>query len=214
MVAANLALIALAGYLAGSIPTSVWLSKGFFGFDIREKGSGNAGGTNAWRVLGWKAAVFVVMVDIGKGYVATALLSRIRLAEVDLDPTYTALVAGVAAVLGHVWTLFAGFRGGKGIATMGGMLIALYPAIVPICLLIFFSIAFATRYVSLASLCAVSALPVGLAIAKWVMKQSVSTPLILFAFVLWIFVFYTHRSNIRRLLAGTENRIGAPKSAA
>lgn len=214
MVALNWIVIALAGYVVGSIPTSVWVSKAFFGFDIRDKGSGNAGATNAWRVLGWKAALFVVLVDVGKGFVATAWLSTIRLNDAILDPNYTMLVAGIAAMLGHVWTLFAGFRGGKGVATLGGMLVALFPTVFPICLLVFVMIVLTTRYVSLASICAATALPIGLAVLHWGFKKPVPPIFGGVALLIVFFIIYTHRSNIRRLMAGQENKIGAPKSAA
>ena len=213
MVILNLSLIALLGYLAGSIPTSVWLSKYRFGFDIRERGSGNAGATNAWRVLGWKAALIVVLVDIGKGFAATAFLADIRLPGVDIDPVYTALAAGVAAVMGHVWTLFAGFRGGKGVATLGGMLIALYPTVIPLSLGIFVIVVVATRYVSLGSLAAAISLPVSLAVLHWGLERKVPEVLFFLALAMCAFILYTHRSNIKRLLRGTENKLGAPKSS-
>lgn len=213
MVVLNILLIAGLGYLAGSIPTSVWVSKSFFGFDIRDRGSGNAGATNAWRVLGWKAALVVVLVDVGKGFFATAYLADIRLPQVTLDPVYAALVTGIAAVMGHVWTVFAGFRGGKGVATLGGMLIALYPTVIPICLGVFVLVVVTTRYVSLGSLLAASSLPVSLAILHWGFDKPVPTVLFGLAFAMCVFIFYTHRSNIQRLIRGTENKLGAPKSS-
>lgn len=212
MVILNLLLIAFFGYLAGSIPTSVWISKAFFGFDIRDKGSGNAGATNAWRILGWKAALIVVLVDIGKGFLAAGILSKFRLDGVALDATYASLIGGLGAILGHVWTLFAGFRGGKGVATMAGMLIALYPVVVPLCLLVFIIVVATTRYVSLGSMLGAACLPFGLSVMRWGMGQPVSNPLIVLAVLLAGFVFFTHRSNIKRLLAGEERKIGAPKS--
>jgi len=117
--ALSLGALVLLSYLAGSFPTSIVIGRLFFGLDIRSKGSGNAGGTNSFRVLGWKAGLAVVVVDVGKGALSALLISRLGL-PTGLPPLALGLIAGAAAVAGHVWTVFAGFRGGKGVATAAG----------------------------------------------------------------------------------------------
>ena len=134
----SLTLIIVLSYLAGSIPTSIIVSKLFFGFDIRERGSGNAGGTNAFRILGWKVGLTVMILDLGKGVLATYLISQIRVDSLSWPMVYVQIIAGSAAVIGHIWTIFAGFRGGKGVGTAAGMLLVLYPISFVISLLIFF----------------------------------------------------------------------------
>lgn len=204
----NLLLIAGISYLMGSIPTSVWVGKLVYGIDIREHGSGNAGATNIYRGLGWKPALFVSLVDIAKGLVATLFVSQWRLVPLAIDPVNLELLAGAAAVAGHVWTLFAGFRGGKGVATAAGMLIALYPLAIPVCLLVFVLIVGLTRYVSLASMSAVTSLPVFLFIRAYAFSIEVPPQLLALSLAVVAFIFFTHRANIKRLLAGTENKIG------
>lgn len=208
MVALNLLAIFLAGYLLGSLPTSIIAGKLVQGIDIREHGSGNAGATNAFRVLGWKVGLVVMLIDIAKGAVATLFISRISFGEMGIAPVYLQLLAGLAAVFGHIWTVFAGFRGGKGVGTAAGMLFALYPVAALICVAIFFAIALSTRYVSLASISAAVSLPFILIIMMRVFHKPVAAPLLVFSVFVAILIAFTHRSNIKRLLSGTENRFG------
>ncbi len=208
----NLVTIALAGYLLGSVPSSIWIAKKGYGIDIREHGSGNAGGTNVFRVLGWKPALIVGIFDIGKGFVATFFFSRILFAPMEIEPVYLQLLAGCSAVLGHCYTAFAGFRGGKGVATAGGMLIAIFPTVLPICLLVFVIVVLVTRYVSLASMSASVTLPIGLMVLRFAFGTEVPMPLFVLAFVVPVFIFYTHRANIGRLSSGTENKIGSERA--
>jgi glycerol-3-phosphate acyltransferase PlsY len=199
--------IILASYLIGSIPTSIIVSKLFFGFDIRDYGSGNAGGTNAFRVMGWKAGIFVMAVDVAKGVIATYYFSQIRIDPVSLPQVYLQMIAGASAVIGHIWTIFAGFRGGKGVGTAAGMLIVLYPVAFLICLVVFAAVLLTTRYVSLSSMSAAITLPIALVILSKLMNRPLSTPLMILAVSMAILIVFTHRSNIQRLLQGNENRI-------
>jgi len=199
--------ILIASYLIGSIPTSIIVSKVFFGFDIRDYGSGNAGGTNAFRVMGWKAGIFVMAVDVLKGVIATYYFSQIRIDPVGIPQVYLQILAGMAAVFGHIWTIFAGFRGGKGVGTAAGMLIVLYPTAFLICAAVFAVVLLTTRYVSLSSMSAAVTLPVSLAVISAVTGHPLSKPLFVLALIMAALIIYTHRSNIRRLLQGNENRI-------
>lgn len=202
----SLFLIIILSYLVGSFPTSLVFGRMSRRIDIREHGSGNAGGTNAIRVLGWKAGLLVALIDIGKGALAALLLSRIRVDTLMLDPELVQIIAGTSAVIGHVWTVLAKFKGGKGVATAGGMLIAIYPWAALICFLIFLMIVITTRYVSVGSISAATAVPIVLLIMEYMFNQSVSHPAVAVTVLLSALIFFTHRSNIRRLMNGTENR--------
>jgi len=201
----QLALILLFSYVIGSFPTSIVVGKVFYGKDIREHGSGNAGGTNAWRVFGWQAGLSVMLFDIGKGVIATLFISRI---PVPLELQYEAiqLLAGSAAVLGHIWTIFANFKGGKGVGTAAGMLLALYPVAIVICIGLFGIMLLMTGYVSAGSITGAIALPFVL----WIMNSTgwrmIDPILFYFSIPVVLLILFTHRSNIRRLLNGTENR--------
>ena len=201
--------IIVLSYLAGSIPTSIICSKLFRGIDIREHGSGNAGGTNAIRVLGWKIGVFVMLIDVGKGVLATLLISQIRIDAVDLSTNIVQIIAGMSAIFGHIWTVFAGFKGGKGVGTAAGMLFSLYPIAGVVCLGIFFLVLATTRYVSLSSMSAAVVFPILVLLFKdW---RGYSDELIYFAVFIAVLIVFTHRSNIKRLLKGEENKAGRKK---
>lgn len=199
--------IALVSYLIGSFPTSIIVSRLFFGFDIRDKGSGNAGGTNAFRVMGWKVGVFVMLVDIAKGVLATYYASQIMIDLLPWDPVYIQMFAGTFAIIGHIWTVFARFRGGKGVGTAAGMLIVLYPIAVIICLVVFLVVLILSRYVSLSSMSAAISLPIALIFLNVAFDTSLSPPLLILAVCVALLIIYTHRSNIQRLINGNENRI-------
>ncbi len=203
----SLILIIFLSYLAGSIPTSIIISKVFFGFDIRTKGSGNAGGTNAFRVLGWKIGIIVMLVDIAKGIIATYTIAQLRIDYLPWDQVYIQMLAGIFAIIGHIWTAFADFRGGKGVGTAAGMLIVLYPAAVLICLVVFLIVLITSRYVSLSSLSAAVTLPLALIFLSVTLDSTLSPPLLILAVCVSILIIYTHRSNIQRLINGNENRI-------
>lgn len=196
--------IVFLSYLAGSIPTSIICSKLFKGIDIRDYGSGNAGGTNAVRVLGWPIGLLVMLIDVGKGVLATLLISQIRIDPVGLSPNIVQIIAGMSAIFGHIWTVFAGFKGGKGVGTAAGMLFALYPIAGIVCLVVFGLVLLTTRYVSLSSMSAAVAFPVIVSLFKnW---QRYSDELIYFAVFIAILIVFTHRSNIKRLLKGEESK--------
>ncbi len=198
-------LVVLLSYLAGSIPTSIIIGKLLFGRDPREQGSGNAGGTNAFRVFGWKGGVPTVVVDVGKGVLATLLIAR--LAPPEAAPReLVQIAAGCAAVAGHIWTIFAGFRGGKGVGTAAGMAASLYPLPLVVCAGIFGLVLLSTGIVSVASLVAAAAFPFVLLALDAAGIMEVSPILFWFSLPLVALIFFTHRSNIRRLAAGTENR--------
>jgi len=202
----SLVFIILFAYLVGSFPTSIVVGRMTRRIDIREHGSKNAGGTNAFRVLGWKAGLFVAMVDILKGVLATLLIAKIRVDPLTLDYELVQIIAGTSAVIGHVWTVLAKFKGGKGVATGGGMIIALFPWASLICFIIFAALVLTTRYVSLGSIIATSSLPFVLLTFDRMFGKSVSNSLLTFSILISCLIIFTHRSNIRRLINGTENR--------
>ncbi len=202
----SLVLIILFAYLVGSFPTSIVVGRMTRRIDIREHGSKNAGGTNAFRVLGWKAGLFVAVVDILKGVLATLLVAKIRVDPLTLDYELVQIIAGTSAVLGHVWTVLAKFKGGKGVATGAGMIIALFPWASLVCFIIFAALVLTTRYVSLGSIIATSSLPFVLLTFDRMFGKSVSNSLLTFSILISCLIIFTHRSNIRRLINGTENR--------
>ena len=203
-----LAVIVLS-YVTGSFPTSILAGKIFKGIDIREHGSGNAGATNVLRVMGWKLGVLVMIVDIGKGVIATLFIARLAADAGLMSFSLVQIIAGTAAVIGHMFTIFANFRGGKGVGTGAGMLLALYPFPALVCVVLFFLIAFTTRYVSIASLSAAFALPFVLLLYGHITNTVIETPLLIFTVAVVLLIIFAHRSNIKRLLNGTENRFGS-----
>lgn len=192
-------------YLIGSIPTSVWVGKLFYGMDIRTKGSGNAGATNTIRVLGLKAGIPVLIFDIFKGWLALQLvyLFTLPFQKEDQVAIYMILL-GIAVVLGHVFPVFAGFRGGKGVATLLGVGIALFPYGSLIALGVFILVFIPFRYVSLASVSAAVAFPF---IEIFLLNHREIMPLMLLSIAIAVFIPLTHRKNIIRLIKGTETKL-------
>ena len=203
-------LLALLGaYLLGSIPTALWVGRAFFGLDIREHGSGNSGATNTFRVLGKGPGAFVMAVDVLKGWAAASLaLLLLRQGAIGAEQLlYFQLACGVLAVVGHIYPVFAGFRGGKGVATILGVMLAIAPATVGVCILVFIGMLLVTRYVSLSSMTA----GVAFALLQLLPPFRPENPLLLwFGFVVAALLIYTHRANIGRLRAGTESRVPLP----
>ena len=193
-------------YLLGSIPTSIITGKVLKGIDIREHGSGNAGGTNVFRVMGWKPGVFVMLVDAFKGFVATYWIAQLAFNIAIISNDSVQLWCGTAAILGHIWTIFAKFKGGKGVGTAAGMLVALYPLALLICLIVFALVFAITKTVSLGSMSAAITLPIVLTLFKFGLDKPVSNVLYIFGFFAALLIIFTHRSNIKRLLAGEENK--------
>ncbi len=195
-------------FVTGSFPTSILTGKLTRGIDIRDHGSGNAGATNVYRVLGWKSALLVAIIDIIKGWLPVAYFATTFFQGHPIpDEGVVQILAGFAAVLGHTYTIFAGFKGGKGVGTLAGMLIALFPIAFPLCLLAFVLTLIFTGYVSLSSMVAGISLPIFLFILPPIFGIE-PAPLSLLVFSLFIpwFIIFTHRSNISRLRNGTENR--------
>ncbi len=203
----SLIAIIILSYLAGSIPTSIIMSKLTRGIDIRDYGSGNAAATNVIRVLGWKIGIIVIIVDVGKGIFATLLISKLRIDPAPISHNLVQIMAGLSAVLGHIWTIFAGFKGGKGVGTAAGMLFSLYPVAGVICLIIFLVVLSTGRYVSVSSMTAAISLPIVILILNKFFKYSISKELFYFAIFMAALIVFTHRSNIKRLIRGEENRI-------
>ena len=196
-------LLILLAYVIGATPTSFWVGRIFFGVDLRTKGSGNLGATNTFRVLGWKAALPVALMDVFKGWFPVWFFpQRDHSAIWEWTLAYAA-----AAILGHVFSFWVRFKGGKGIATSAGAFLALSPWGVLSALVVWVGVTFSTRMVSAGSLAAAAVLPVALLF----LPHKGGTTLILFTTALAVFVFWAHRTNIRRLLKGEEHRFGKEK---
>lgn len=202
----ELLVLLIVSYLMGSIPTSIITSKLVYKTDIRDHGSGNAGATNVFRTFGWKPALFVTLVDVAKGWLPAFVAMRLNSEGIlfSSNPDLLGILAGFCAVLGHTYTIFAGFKGGKGVGTAAGMLIALFPIAVPICLGVFVLTLMFSGIVSLGSMLAAVALP--LSIYFLGARYESSFTLKVFALLIPLFIIYTHRSNIKRMMEGTENR--------
>jgi len=189
-------LLLLLAYVIGATPTSYWVGRLVHGIDLRDKGSGNLGATNTFRVLGWKAAVPVVAVDIAKGWFPAWYLPQIS----GEEAWWWAAVYGAAAISGHLFPFWVGFRGGKGVATSGGMFLALAPWAVLVGFLVWCLSAAITRIVSVGSILAAAVLPV----AVWLTPHAGGNGLVYFTVFLAAFVIWAHRSNIGRLMRGEE----------
>jgi acyl phosphate:glycerol-3-phosphate acyltransferase len=191
-------------YLLGSIPTAVWIGKWFHNIDIREHGSGNAGATNVIRVLGWKTGLPVLILDLAKGWLATMIPLFLNSAESGTGAlTNLQIVSGLLAITGHIFPLFAGFRGGKGVATMFGVLLALQPLLTISCMGVFLTVLIATGIVSVSSMIAGIAFPVLL----FLFFDTPSLVFKVFSVIVAISLLFTHRKNIARLLRGEEKKL-------
>lgn len=201
-------------YLCGSIPTAVWIGQAFFDVDVREYGSGNAGATNTFRVLGKKAGIPVMLIDILKGWTATNLAYFIGVSTTGAynSPAYInyALALGIAAVMGHLFPIFAGFRGGKGIATLFGMILAINLPAALVCVGVFIAILLITRYVSLGSIIAGFTYPICVTFVFPMYIRSV----IIYGMCMCLLILVTHQKNIERLLKGTESKVNLFKRKA
>lgn len=199
----ELLLIVLA-YLIGSIPTALWVSKGFFGIDIREYGSGNSGATNTYRVLGPKWGTLVMAIDVIKGIVATSLYLLLPYyVGSEWDRTNFMIGLGLAAVLGHIFPIWANFRGGKGIATLFGMILAIQPIVAISCVGVFLVVLYLTRFVSLSSILA----SIAFAVFILFIFNEEETLYRGFAIAVALLVMLTHQKNISRLLKGNESKV-------
>ena len=194
-------------YLFGSIPTAVWIGQAFYGIDVREYGSGNAGATNTFRVLGKKAGIAVMVLDILKGYTATNLAYLIGLSVTGPQDSVQfvnyQLALGVTAVMGHLFPVFAGFRGGKGIATLFGMILAVHTGAALICVLTFVVVLLISKYVSLSSILSGFSFPLSVIF----IFQSPIRSVVLYGMCICVFILVTHQKNIERLLKGKESKV-------
>ncbi len=192
----------ISAYLLGSIPSAVWFGKLLFGIDVREQGSKNAGATNTVRVLGWKAGLPVLIVDILKGFLAVNLARISTYFSGTENFVDLQLVLGGFAVLGHIYPIFAGFRGGKGVACMFGIILAIAPLPTLIALGIFLVTLFTTKYVSLSSIISGATFPF---LVMFVFKTTIQS-LIIFSLIVSILLFLTHQKNIERLIRKEESK--------
>ena len=196
-------------YLLGSLPSAVWLGQAYQGIDVRNFGSGNAGATNTFRVLGKKAGILVMALDIFKG------LTAITLATVWMQLGFIAetqivlfkLVFGISAVIGHIFPVYIGFKGGKGVATLLGVVLGINPLVAGICIAVFMIVLLITQYVSLGSILGTLTFPVMLLITDIQPNNSI---LIIFGFTFFIVALFTHKKNVHRILNGTENKTNFP----
>ena len=191
-------------YLLGSIPTALIISKRFFNIDIRDYGSGNMGATNTFRVLGSKYGTIVMVFDILKGMAAVGLYFFLPYyLSNEIERTNFMIGLGLAAVLGHVFPVFAGFKGGKGVATLFGMILAVQPVVAVSCVGVFIIVLYLTRYVSLSSILGAMMLPISV---LWIWNEH-EIMYRIFALLVAFMVILTHQKNIGRILRGVENRI-------
>ncbi|MBO6536835.1 MAG: glycerol-3-phosphate 1-O-acyltransferase PlsY [Balneolaceae bacterium] len=211
--------VLLISYVLGSIPSAIWVGKVYKGVDVREHGSGNAGTTNTFRVLGVPAGITVFAMDFMKGFVPSFWLSAIAfdlfagpLAPPNWDvEAFLKIACGLFAVIGHMFPLFARFKGGKGAATACGMLFGVEPISIAISFVMFGLIIFITKYVSLASITATLLYPINLLVMRYGLDIDIDGSIIVFAIIVATGIIYKHKSNIQRLIDGTENRVGKSK---
>jgi glycerol-3-phosphate acyltransferase PlsY len=195
----------ICAYLAGSIPSAVWIGRMVSGVDIREHGSGNMGATNLARVVGVRYAFIAAVVDIAKGFAPVFWLGPIAASETAFGLAEARLILAAAAIIGHLYPVFASFKGGKGVLTATGAFLAMLPLDVGIALIVWVIVFSLTRIVSLGSLIAAAALLASVCIRRFAFDAAVPESLLVATAVIAILVFVTHRSNIKRLIAGTES---------
>lgn len=200
----NTVLVFVFAYLLGSIPSAVWIGKKFHNIDVREHGSGNAGTSNTIRVLGWKTGIPVLLIDLGKGWLSAMLPVFFHLAGPESALiTNLQILTGITAIVGHIFPLFAGFRGGKGVATVFGVLLALHPLLTISCFGIFLVVLLLTGIVSVSSMSAGITFPVLL----FLVFDTPSLVFKIFSILVAVALLITHRKNIGRLLRGEESKL-------
>ena len=199
----NFFIFSITAYILGSIPTAVWVGKRFYGMDVREHGSKNAGATNTFRVLGKNPGKIVLAIDILKGLIAVLLPLTVAYTHDENTIINYKLFAAISVILGHVFPLFAGFRGGKGVATSLGVIFAIHPPAAGICLAIFLVVFLTFNYVSLGAIVTAISFPL---VIHFVFNVS-SLPLTIFSIVIGTAVVITHKKNILRLIQGSENKM-------
>ena len=189
----------IVAYILGSIPNALWIGKVFKGIDVREHGSKNTGSTNAARVLGAKLGILTLILDISKGAIPTLIATML------LDSTISAILVGICAILGHSFSIFMKFKGGKAVATTVGVFIVLVPGAILLAAVIFFLVFGITRYVSLSSMIGAISLPI------WIILFYKNILLTIFGIIIAILIIVRHKSNIQRLLNGTESKFSINK---
>ncbi len=199
----NLFLLIISAYLIGSIPTAYWIGKAFFSIDIREHGSKNMGASNTFRVLGATWGIIVLVIDMAKGIAAVQLAQLIQPSDwLGSEPVFWQLILGLTAIAGHIFPVFAGFRGGKGVATLFGVVIAIQPWTALISVAAFLIVTVVTRYISLASVTSA----IVFSSCVWFAVQETNIYMRWFSVISAVLVIVMHRSNIKRLFAGKENK--------
>jgi len=197
----------LSAYILGSIPSAVWVGRRYYGVDVREEGSKNAGATNTFRVLGKRAGITVLIMDIIKGVMAVTLpIIMNKLLDLSWDYNdviHFQLVSAISVILGHVFPLFAGFKGGKGVATSLGVIVAIHPLTAIVCFILFFIVFLISNYVSLGAICAAIAFPL---VIHFIFGET-EFWLNMFSVFLGGAVIFAHKKNIKRLINGKENKM-------
>jgi acyl phosphate:glycerol-3-phosphate acyltransferase len=202
----NIIIALFAAYILGSIPTSYIMGKLIKGIDIRDFGSGNVGATNALRILGTKIGVFTLIIDIGKGFLAVNI-ARFIIHE----PTNLIIIfIGLFAIIGHIFTIFLKFKGGKGVATSAGVFIALIPIPVALALVVFVITVWLSKFVSLGSMLAALTLFVAELVIN-ILNSFSELEILIFTFIIALFIIIRHKANIQRLINGNENKISFKK---
>ena len=196
----------LAAYVLGSIPTSYIMGKLIKGIDIRDFGSGNVGATNALRILGTKVGVFTLIIDMGKGFLAVSIARLIIPEPTDL----IIILTGLFAIIGHIYTIFLKFKGGKGVATSAGVFIALVPIPIAIALFVFIIAVWITKFVSLGSILAALTLFIAELVIN-ILNSFAELEILIFTFIIAFFIIFRHKANIQRLINGNENKISFKK---
>ncbi|MBU1099875.1 MAG: glycerol-3-phosphate 1-O-acyltransferase PlsY [Bacteroidetes bacterium] len=218
----NLFFVAILSYFVGSIPSGLIIGRFIKGIDIRDHGSGNMGATNVFRVVGKKYGLLVVILDALKGAIAVVLISRLYFGSFPFtnitpfdDFTLVQIICGLTAVVGHIWTVFAGFRGGKGIATALGFLITLITIDMLVALAVFILVVSISRYISLGSILAAISVPLILIVRTNIFNVEIEGyhTILPFCVAIAFLVIYTHRANISRLYRGVENRFSFAKKS-
>ena len=196
-------------YLLGSLPSAVWLGQAYYGIDVRDFGSGNAGATNTFRVLGKKAGILVMALDIFKGLTAVTLATVwMQLGFIDESQIVLfKLIFGISAVVGHIFPIYVGFKGGKGVATLFGMVLGINPLVAGICVAVFMITLLISKYVSLSSILGTLTFPIMLLISDIEPNEPL---LVIFGFTFFLVVLFTHKKNVQRILNGTENKANFP----
>lgn len=212
-----LAVVILLSYLVGAIPSSLWVGKIAKGIDLRNYGSGNLGTTNTFRILGWQSGVVVGIIDLAKGFISAYFISQLGYTVGSGAVTipywelgaFLKIAAGISACVGHMYSPYARFDGGKGVLTAAGMLLGIEPVSVLLAAVVFTAVLLSTRYVSLASILASFLYPLFLLALRYWFGYDIDGSIIILAAVLAISIIIKHHSNIRRLRKGTENRISS-----